>query len=301
MVSLRKLTVGEQMKKKTDRNAYILGVVISSSNMEQVLKKMVDRLVLRHDVEMMMVFTPNPEQVMLAQRDDRFCHTLNQSTVNVADGVGLVWADWWLSRRLGEEWRIRERVAGIELAEALVREAMGRKKRVFLLGGGKGVGGKAITRFQVSGFRFQPEEVDKNKKGMMSSKELGRYVDWYEGAEDIATETIAEQEEALARIVEHKTEVLLVAYGAPWQEFWVMANREQLEKVGVKVVMVVGGALDVWAGKVKRAPVEWRKIGLEWLWRLILQPWRLGRQLALLGFVFRVVRHAKYQGNKVTR
>jgi N-acetylglucosaminyldiphosphoundecaprenol N-acetyl-beta-D-mannosaminyltransferase len=74
----------------------------------------------------------------------------------------------------------------------------------------------------------------------------------------------------------------LVAFGAPWQERWVIEHKKSLK---VKVIMVVGGALDVWAKKVPRAPLGWRKIGCEWLWRLMHEPWRWRRQLRLIQFM----------------
>ncbi|MEX2144803.1 MAG: WecB/TagA/CpsF family glycosyltransferase, partial [Candidatus Spechtbacterales bacterium] len=83
------------------------------------------------------------------------------------------------------------------------------------------------------------------------------------------------------------TDVLFVAFGSPKQEIWIKNN---LKNLPVTVAMGVGGAFDMISGKVKRAPVFIRSLGLEWLFRLIIQPWRIKRQLRLLEFVFLVLR-----------
>lgn len=87
-------------------------------------------------------------------------------------------------------------------------------------------------------------------------------------------------------IINHGIDILFVAFGSPKQEIWIAEN---LDKLPVRVAIGVGGAFDFVSGKVKRAPVWVRKIGLEWLFRLILQPWRIKRQLRLFKFVFLVL------------
>jgi N-acetylglucosaminyldiphosphoundecaprenol N-acetyl-beta-D-mannosaminyltransferase len=79
-----------------------------------------------------------------------------------------------------------------------------------------------------------------------------------------------------------KTDILFVAFGSPKQEIWIAENLNQLP---AKVVIGVGGAFDFISGKVRRAPVFIRQLGLEWLFRLIIQPWRIKRQLKLLTFI----------------
>jgi N-acetylglucosaminyldiphosphoundecaprenol N-acetyl-beta-D-mannosaminyltransferase len=81
--------------------------------------------------------------------------------------------------------------------------------------------------------------------------------------------------------------ILFVAFGAPKQEFWI---NENLDKIPVKVAIGVGGAFDYISGKTPRAPTFIRSIGLEWLFRLVVQPWRIKRQLALIEFIWLVVK-----------
>ena len=84
-----------------------------------------------------------------------------------------------------------------------------------------------------------------------------------------------------------KTDILFVAFGSPKQELWIATN---LEKLPVKVAIGVGGSFDFISGRIRRAPTLIRKIGLEWLFRLVIQPWRLRRQLRLVKFIYLVLR-----------
>jgi N-acetylglucosaminyldiphosphoundecaprenol N-acetyl-beta-D-mannosaminyltransferase len=84
-----------------------------------------------------------------------------------------------------------------------------------------------------------------------------------------------------------KVDILFVAFGSPKQEIWIADN---LNKIPAKVVVGVGGSFDFISGKVPRAPKFVRNLGLEWLFRLIIQPWRIKRQLSLLEFIYLVIR-----------
>ena len=88
-----------------------------------------------------------------------------------------------------------------------------------------------------------------------------------------------------------KTDILFVAFGSPKQEIWIAEN---LSRIPIRVAIGVGGAFDFISGKVRRAPVFVRKLGLEWLFRLIIEPWRIKRQLRLIKFIFLVCKE-KFQ------
>jgi len=145
----------------------------------------------------------------------------------------------WASRMAGEP--LKERVAGVDLISGIMNYESGIMNKVFLLGGRNGVAEKIAAEWPaVVGFS---EETD--------SMEL------------------------FARTRQCQPDILLVALGAPKQEKWIAEN---LAKVpSVKLAIGVGGAFDMMAGRIKRAPKFMQKTGLEWLWRLILQPWRIGR------------------------
>jgi N-acetylglucosaminyldiphosphoundecaprenol N-acetyl-beta-D-mannosaminyltransferase len=161
-------------------------------------------------------------------------------------------------------------MTGVDVAEEVALQTLQQGKKVFLLGGHTSAA-SAAERFKILDIRF---------------KEL---IGFDEGVKDIRNEKHEERRKILEKIANFRPHLLLVAYGAPWQEWWVTANREVLGKAGVRVVMVVGGAFDMWAGKTPRAPILLRKAGLEWLWRLILEPWRIKRQLKLIKFIWMVL------------
>lgn len=92
-------------------------------------------------------------------------------------------------------------------------------------------------------------------------------------------------DEILANISAYRPDILLVAYGAPAQEKWLWVNRD---KIKAKVVMGVGGTFDYLTGRAK-VPPDWiNQFGLEWLWRLVHEPWRWRRQLNLMRFMWQV-------------
>jgi N-acetylglucosaminyldiphosphoundecaprenol N-acetyl-beta-D-mannosaminyltransferase len=94
----------------------------------------------------------------------------------------------------------------------------------------------------------------------------------------------------LRRIRESGASVLLVAYGAPGQVHWIARNQDALAEAGVRLVAGIGGAIDFVSGTVPRAPGVVRRLGLEWAYRLVREPWRWRRQLVLPVFGLLVLR-----------
>ena len=211
------------------------------------------------------VFTPNSEQLMLAQRDHVFKKNLLKADLLLPDGIGVIWAGNMLNGTS------TERISGRETLEFLIDVSVKRSLPVFLLGGRE-----ASSKYAR---KLQARYID-NLEWMIS---------WNSGAEVIEHETTEEKKNIDAEIQYAKPKLLCVAYGAPHQEKWVMENLELLQKGGVRVVMVVGGAFDVLSGRVPLPP-KWAVVmGVEWLWRLFHQPWRWRRQLVLPQFVLRVL------------
>lgn len=205
------------------------------------------------------VFTPNSEQIILSRKHPEFLHLLQSSNINLPDGMGVVWASKFLFGSKG----IAERISGREIVPFLLQECT-KIKRPALVIGGRG----ATIRFAE----------------LMRSTYFGLEIFADPGAEHIARESHKEHVRVLSMIRKIKPAVVLVGYGAPYQENWVIQNRTQLASAGVRVAMVVGGAFDMLSGSVALAP-EWiSRLGFEWLWRLVLEPWRWRRQLALPQF-----------------
>jgi N-acetylglucosaminyldiphosphoundecaprenol N-acetyl-beta-D-mannosaminyltransferase len=205
------------------------------------------------------VVTVNPEFAIAARRDETFRRVLWESALATADGIGIVLA----GRVLGVP--VRERVTGVDLIESVA----GLEHpccRLFLLGAAPGVAEDAALRLRA---RF-PE---------------ARIVGAYPGSpRDEEFQAIA------ARLAEAGATVLLVAFGHPRQDLWIARHRERLATHGILVAIGIGGAFDYLSGRVPRAPYLLRRLGLEWLYRLIRQPWRWRRQLALPLFVLLVAR-----------
>jgi N-acetylglucosaminyldiphosphoundecaprenol N-acetyl-beta-D-mannosaminyltransferase len=132
-------------------------------------------------------------------------------------------------------------------------------------------------------------------KGGVSQKMAEMYGgEWDEGAQNIKFEIrnlkSISNIRILNKINKYKPDLLLVAYGAPWQEKWLRAYSQELR---AKVVMGVGGTFDYLAGKAKLPPKWMEKLGLEWLWRLIQTPGRWKRQVNLIRFLFKVAAAGK--------
>ena len=203
------------------------------------------------------VYTPNPEMVMTALKDPEFMEVLNTSAVNIPDGIGIVYASRFTENR------IEERVPGCDTVLALFDKMRNTKKTAYFFGGAPGVAEKA------------KEEMEKRFKGLTVVGTADGYFD--------------EEKEQLiiADINEKKPDLLLVGIGFPKQEKWIAKHLDGLD---VKVAIGVGGSLDVFSGTVKRAPKAFIKLNLEWFYRLLCQPSRIGRMMQLPAFMVEVIK-----------
>ncbi len=203
------------------------------------------------------IATTNPEFVMTAQKDEAFRHVLQQCDLCIADGIGLLLAARWLNSPLPE------RVPGSELVYNLAQLAAQKGWRLFLLGAAPGVAAEAAAIFQN---RYPTLQI------------AGTYA---------GSPSLAENDELVTRINNSSADMLFVAYGAPKQDKWIARNRESFTTV--KLALGVGGSLDFVTGRSKRAPDWIQNLGLEWLHRLVMEPWRWRRMLALPHFAFKVL------------
>ena len=198
------------------------------------------------------VVTPNPEIVMAAARDHGLRHALAHADLAIPDGGGLLLAArWW-----GQPFRAQ--VRGSDLTNLLLERAAARGWRVFFLGGAPGVAEVAAAR---SADRWP---------GLIVA---GTYAGEGEAHGDSATRA--------AIAASGRVDLLLVAYGASRQERWLVRNLPHLD---VGVALGIGGVLDFLSGRVPRAPRWLREARLEWLFRLLIQPWRWRRQLQAARF-----------------
>jgi exopolysaccharide biosynthesis WecB/TagA/CpsF family protein len=206
------------------------------------------------------VCTVNPEFMMIAQTDPIFANVLRRASICVPDGVGLLWA----ARRLGEP--LPQRVTGSDGVPRIAQESHLRGWKLFFLGAGEGVAQKA---------------ADVLKDQYPNVQVVGVY----------GGNPSPEEEDAIVQMINDSgADIVLVAYGAPKQDLWIARNLPHLR---CKMAMGVGGSFDFIAGIVPRAPVWMRNSGLEWLYRLYLQPSRIRRMTRLPRFVWAVLRRGR--------
>ena len=227
---------------------------IDCISQEQVLKKLAKWLDNRGK---RYVVTPNVEMVMLAQQDKDFKRILNQADMSLADGFGLRWANG----------AIKVQVTGFETMLKLAEMAVKKKWRLFLLGGRKLAAEKAAAKLR--------------------QQYLGLEIKGFSGPARLAEASEAEKQQLVNKVNEFKPQLLLVGLGHGKQERWIVNNLAKLE---IKVAVGVGGSFDKVIKPWLVAPKLIQRMGLEWLWRLIMQPWRIKRQWQLIRFTWLVVK-----------
>ncbi len=206
----------------------------------------------------------NPEKVMRARRDQDLFGRLQRAGLLIPDGIGVVLA----ARLLGLA--RMQRVPGSELMPAICERAVRKGYRIFLFGASPEVNRRTAEALRR---RYAGIQIVGNQHGYLTEAEMPALID---------------------RINASRADVLFVALGTPKQERWMDTYAPHLK---VKVCQGVGGTFDVIAGHTRRAPLLLRKLSLEWLYRLAMQPRRFLRQTALPAFVFGVARTALSPGS----
>lgn len=227
-----------------------LGVDVSNHSFTKLMNLVIEDI---NEKRKSFIVAINPEKVLKAQYDKDLLKLLNQATYQIPDGMGILIAS---KLKKGD---VKERVTGIDMLVALCDKAASLNKSVFLYGAKPGVADLAKENLQK---RFP-------------SLRIAGVIDGYEKDQSVIKETINKAE----------PDILFVALGSPAQEYWIVENMKELK---VNIFQGVGGSFDVLSGNIKRAPIMFRKFGLEWLYRLIKEPFRLKRQLKLPLFLLRV-------------
>ncbi len=263
----------------------ILGVKIDNLDEQEAISK-AEELIQKDGHSLLC--TPNSEFIIRSQNDADFRDILNRtSKLNLADGIGLLWAAKFNSLHLPEQPFLRNvcavllwifsiilipfyprwfknplkvKISGSDFIWPLCQLATDKKYRVFLLGGAPTIAERVALKLQTDIFGLRIAGVHSG-----SPKET---------------------EEIIQAINKSKADIILVAFGSPKQEVWLKRN---LNKTCCKIGMGVGGAFDFIAGVRPRAPYLMQKLGLEWLFRLIIEPSRIKRQLAIPKFMWLVL------------
>ncbi|ARF18013.1 WecB/TagA/CpsF family glycosyltransferase [Sporosarcina ureae] len=230
----------------------VLGVSVNTENYDELIPKVFENI---ETGKKSLIVAINPEKLMKAKEDPGLKALLNRAEFQIPDGIGVI-----LASKL-QKGQIRSRVTGIDMMDRVVQEAAERGKRIFLYGAKPGVAEEAAAKLQVLHPNIQIAGVQHG----------------YEKNIQVVLDTINEA----------KPDILFVAMGSPKQEQWIEQYRDQLHPV---VFQGVGGSFDVLAGNIKRAPAVFQKAGAEWLYRLLLEPSRIKRQMNLPKFLVEVYR-----------
>ena len=269
----------------------VLSFNIEVITVQELIVKVKEALIRR---EVLTIATVNPEFMMEASGNPGFSLALANSSLRIADGIGIIWAatfidqplrfahrqklmsaseavfrGFWVGLGVVTSRRIRQsvlpqKITGVDLSEALFQFAQQHGASIFLLGEREGIAAK-VARI------VEKKYPDIKIAGTFSG----------DGSEKGDAQT-------LNAVGASGADILLVAYGAPKQELWIQRNKD---KIPAKVAMGVGGTFLFLSGDVKRAPAWVRRMGCEWLFRLLTQPWRWRRQLALPRFVVQVIKY----------
>ncbi len=226
----------------------VLGVLYNNVTMQEALQ--LGKTLIDGDKAAYCV-TPNAEMAYEALHDEEFRNLLNHADLVLPDGAGVVLGAKIIKTPL------KEKVAGIEFAQNLLPILEQAEKRLYLLGSKPGIAELAAEKM-----------LEKHPKLCICGTADGYFKD---------------ETEVVRKINEAKADVLYVCLGAPKQEKFMQTHQSELQ---VKLMIGLGGTLDGIAGTVKRAPKWMIRLQLEWLYRLIKEPKRIGRMMRLPKFIF---------------
>ena len=235
----------------------IFGVSISDLGLRGAVEQIIE---LTKHAGRHLVVTANPEILVYARRHADYHQVLAQATLIVPDGTGVVMASYVLGRPIKQG-----RVTGVELVSELAKKSESQGYSLYFFGADNAVLQNAIMAL-------------KNKYGNINVIGYG-IIPFFN---DIVNINEAENSKILANISQKRPDILLVGIGHPKQEYWI---NKYISQLPVKVAIGVGGTFDYLSGVVKMPPMMFKKFGLEWLWRLIIQPKRFHRIFTAV-FVF---------------
>lgn len=205
----------------------------------------------------------NPEILVQAEHDEYFRNILSEGDFQLPDGVGVLLG----CSILGIQ--VQKKIPGVDFMNSLLKSCNKSSLRVLFLGGKADLAEKVANRYK----KLYPSSTFKGIQGIS----------------DISNPKETENEEIISIVADYKPQILFVAFGSPFQEKWIYKHKDSLKGI---VCMGVGGGFDFVAGTVPRAPELVRSIGLEWLFRLVVEPWRWRRQLRLIEYLYLLLKQS---------
>ena len=261
----------------------ILGIKINQITFQEVFDK-IDFFLESNNGHY--ITTVNPEMIVTAQKDENFKDILNKADISVPDGIGILWASKFLSSKdcytvtllklfisglslifYPKYCRqiLPERISGADLIYKICQKFQNSNYSIFFLGAENNVAKKTAQKLKE---KFPNLKIAGTNSSVIAKRD---------------------DDKIIQEINQAKPNILFIAFGAPKQEKWIAENLEKIPSV--KLAIGVGGTFDFISGKTKRSPKFIQKIGLEWLWRFILQPWRAKRIfMATAVFVWKVLK-----------
>lgn len=233
----------------------ILGVPIDAVTRDEA-GIITENLIKESNKSCKMIFAPNVEFIMYAQKDKEFFDILKQSSLSTPDSIGVI-----IGAKLQKK-SFPERIPGQSYFRKIIELSNEKGYSIYLLGGKPGI----------------PEKAKENLEKIFPNVNIVGVHHGYFNEN--------EEEEVIEEINKLQPNVLFVALGAPRQEKWIYNHRNELK---VDVATGQGGTYDYEAGKIKRAPVWVQKIGMEWFWRLCREPKRIKRQLVLPVYLVKIL------------
>ncbi len=239
----------------------IMGIRIDNKSMKESMELIKQKI---ENDEQFIIYTPNTEIIMMCHKDEEFMDLINKSHINIPDGIGLIYASKIRNHPL------KEKVAGYDLSVNMLKLADENNLKLFVVGGKPGIAEEAMLNVHK---KYPNINIVGTQHGYFKGTHLGKNGD-------------DEELIVLDKINKAEPDILFVGFGAKKQEQWIEYNRD---KINAKIIIGNGGTLDGLAGKVKRAPDIFIKLGLEWLYRLINEPKRIKRQILLPIFMLKVI------------
>ena len=230
------------MSSKSVSTVALFGLPISNVSMAEAVERIAEGI---EDGSTQQIATANLDFARNARKNSFLQQVICDCSLVLPDGAPMLWASWLLGRPL------KQRVTGVDLIPELAKLSAERGYRIFLLGSKDE---NARTAIEILQARFP------------GALFVGRYSPEEKPLDDM------DDDEILSRVHAVRADILLVAFGNPKQELWIDRNRERL---GVRVAIGIGGALDMIAGTVRRAPKFVQAMHLEWMFRLLQEPRRL--------------------------
>lgn len=241
----------------------ILGVRVTNEKRESILEQIEKSI--EQNTKKYYILTPNPEIIVHAVKNPSFKTILNEADIALCDGVGVALAGRILNKPFAQ------RITGVDFMISLCKLSNEKPITVGFIGGRGRVAQETAERLQ---HQFPNLKVAFAEAGNPDENTVA-----------LVRKKTREFSTAIGQ--GNFLNFLFVAFGFPKQEEWIAKYLNQLP---AQYSMAVGGSFDYVSGKTPRTPSFMRALGMEWLFRLILQPWRLKRQLALVEFLFLVIK-----------